>query len=69
MAMDISRLSLKPIQASHPSAPPGSLKLNDVQLDMRDGARVIGNDTATTPLVVTAGPGGAHFMMIEMVKA
>ncbi|MEW5298528.1 MAG: hypothetical protein WDW36_001642 [Sanguina aurantia] len=47
----------------------GSLKLNDVQLDMRDGARVIGSDTVTTPLVVTAGPGGAHFMMIEMVKA
>ncbi|GFR44307.1 hypothetical protein Agub_g5519 [Astrephomene gubernaculifera] len=44
----------------------GSLQVNEVPLDTRDGCRVVGRAEGTCPLQLTAGPQGAHFLAIEM---
>lgn len=44
----------------------GSLAVNDVQLAVRDAAKVLGQPDAGTGLKLAAGPSGSHFMLIEM---
>lgn len=47
----------------------GSLKVNDTVLTMRDGARLVATSNKPSPLTITTGDKGAHFIIIEMAKA
>ena len=47
----------------------GNLTVNNVQLDMRDAAEIVGQESSSFAVKLTAGETGSHFLLIEMQKA
>ncbi|GIM07420.1 hypothetical protein Vretimale_11516 [Volvox reticuliferus] len=63
-------LSLGPKRQAYMVCIEGDLSANNVKLDTRDGARITGSsDSGPSPLILTAGPSGAHFLIVEMEKS
>ncbi|GLC38466.1 hypothetical protein PLESTB_001728900 [Pleodorina starrii] len=66
-------LSLGPTRQAYLICIEGDLRANDVQLDTRDGARLVGAAGGVAggaaALSLTAGPTGAHFLIVEMARS
>ncbi|EFJ46541.1 hypothetical protein VOLCADRAFT_105456 [Volvox carteri f. nagariensis] len=62
-------VSLGPNRQAYLICIEGGLHANDVQLDARDGARIVGSESGPSPLTLEAGALGAHFLVVEMAKS
>jgi len=61
------RISLGPKRQIYMTCIEGSLTVNGEQLGRRDAAEVVNSsDTEPLPVSITAGPAGAHWLLIEM---
>ena len=47
----------------------GSLAVNKEKLNARDAIEIVADKSDSFPVKLTAGEGGAHFLLIEMQRA
>ena len=47
----------------------GGLKVNEMELGMRDAEELVAQQGQPLPLTLASGPQGSHFMLIEMAQS